>query len=139
MNKFLAILCFILPSLSGFASQEKYLGWQNVKITAKKDANLGEVTIEVETEGAHYRSVTITVFGKVHKLNKEDLDKLHGLPLESLRTTHEAGYESLGGRTLYLVFTKKEYERSTLISQRQGRITIPKNKPLNVSLMRKKV
>ena len=42
-------------------------------------------------------------------MSATDLAKLEGFPLSSLRTSHEAGYESLGGYTVHFRFDRTFY------------------------------
>ena len=69
----------------------------------------GETFIEVSKDKSGLKQFIIQAFGKKHVLSKEELNKLKDFPLSSLRTTHEAGYNILGGYTVAASFHKVYY------------------------------
>jgi hypothetical protein len=76
---------------------------------------------------------------KSHAVPKEMLEKLAEYPLSSLATTHEAGYERLGGHTVHFKLKRVDFttrvprESTVTLSVSKGRgITLsgPSQKPL---------
>jgi hypothetical protein len=123
------------------ASEEEHLVWQEVKITAPERKDTGKVVFSAKTdaEGQAYVSIEIEAFGKMHKVPKETLDKLAAYPLSGLATSHEAGYERLGGHTVHFKFKKLDFtadvprESTMTLSVSKGRgVTLsgPSQKPL---------
>lgn len=96
----LAIVAALLLGRAS-ASEEEYLPWVEVRVAGPERGDVGKVVFSATLEGDRYRSVSVDAFGRTLVLDKADLAKLDGLPLASLRITHEAGYERLGGHTVH--------------------------------------
>jgi hypothetical protein len=47
-----------------------------------------------------------TVFGREFTLSTDQIKLLADLPFNGVQLSFESGYEQLGGRTLYILFTK---------------------------------
>ena len=104
------LLCFIcLASLPAFASEEDSLGWTSAVIQCGKTQAAGDISCEIRTGEKGWEKFVIQAFGKPHALTESELTKLGGFPLASLRTTHEAGYEKLGGYTVHFRFDRTFY------------------------------
>lgn len=120
------------------ASEEEHLIWQEVKITSPERKDTGKVVFSAKTDGTAYLSVEIEAFGTSHAVPKEMLEKLADYPLSSLATTHEAGYERLGGHTVHFKFKRVDFtarvpmENTVTLSVNKGRgVTLsgPSQKP----------
>jgi hypothetical protein len=66
--------------------------------------------IFAKADGTRIASLTILAFGNTHTVAGEDLKKISAFPLSSIRITHEAGYEALGGYTVHLTFRRTYYD-----------------------------
>jgi hypothetical protein len=101
-----------------FASEEEFLDWTSVSVQVEETPGAGEISVSATVESGVWRSFTINAFGKIHALNEDELSGLSGFPLSSMRTTHEQGYEELGGYTVHFRFEKIFYsEEGELISE----------------------
>lgn len=103
-----------LALLSGmtFASEEEFLGWSSASVQLSGTRDAGQVCVNAAEESGTWSSFAISAFGKVHQLSDEELAMLSGFPLSSLRTTHEQGYEELGGYTIHFRFERTFYRPS---------------------------
>jgi hypothetical protein len=101
---FLAVVALFASVAS--ASEEEFLAWSEVTITAVQHEQTGRVTFTAEVRDDAWRKVEADAFGKKYTLSKEQCAKLSGFPLSSIRTTHEAGYKGIGGHTVYFKFSK---------------------------------
>lgn len=113
------------------ASEEEHLVWQEVKITSPERKDTGKVVFSAKTDGKAYLSIDIEAFGKSHAVPKEMLEKLADFPLSSLTTTHEAGYERLGGHMVH--FKLKRVDFTTRVP-RESTITLSITKGRGVTL-----
>jgi hypothetical protein len=99
----------ILSALGATASEEDSLGWTSAVIQCGKTPEAGDIACEIKTGEKGWDKFVIQAFGKTHTLSATDLAKLEGFPLSSLRTSHEAGYERLGGYTVHCRFDRTFY------------------------------
>ena len=132
------VISLSLTSVLG-ASEEESLFSTEVKIVFNADQTVPVVFTAKVSPGKHMETlgdcqeVTIEAFGKRHVLDKFQCAKLNGFPLSSLRVTHEAGYERIGGHTIH--FRMKNANDDTVIvsvSKGQGLREpeiLPKAKP----------
>jgi hypothetical protein len=88
-------------------------------------------TAKTDAEGTSYESIEIEAFGKLHKVPKEMLDQLSAYPLSGLATSHEAGYERLGGHMVHFKFKKLNF---TTRAPRESIMTISVSKGGGVTL-----
>src|SRR5262249_34492040 len=116
-----------------YASEEEFLPWSEVRIVAPEIKDVGTDVLSAKTDGEKYREMSVEAFGKRYALNKEQLDKLSGFPLSSLRTTHEAGYERLGGHTVYLQLKKLTYDGDRRQVEDRVVVSVSKGRGLAVS------
>lgn len=94
------------------ASEEGYLAWASATITVKckkEDTPAGPISFEIAQSDGVYSKLVIHAFAQEFKLSDEDLAKLKDFPIKSLQTTHEAGYESLGGYSVHCRFERTIY------------------------------
>jgi hypothetical protein len=109
------------------ASEEECLPWQEVRIVCAERAETGKVELMAIASTNGYRQVEIVAFGKKHTVPATDLAKLRGFPLAGLQTTHEAGYEELGGHTVHLRLKRENcvpggwVEETVVISVSRGK------------------
>jgi hypothetical protein len=103
------LVAAIIPAFAATASEEEFLGWTSAVIQCGKTAEAGDVSCEMKTGEKGWEKFIIQAFGKPHTLPATDLAKLAGFPLSSLRTTHEGGYEELGGYTVHFRFDRMVY------------------------------
>ncbi len=101
-----------------FASEEEFLDWTSAVVQVAETPEAGEIRVSATVEGGEWSGLAITAFGETHDLSDADLARLNGFPLSSLRTTHEQGYEELGGYTVHFRFDRTSYsEESELVSE----------------------
>lgn len=131
---------FLLATVLAFASwasasEEEIMGVNQAQVkTVSSSEQTGTAVFEAQTDGGEYKAVSISAFGKEFKLDKPQLEKLKGLPVSSLEVTHEAGYESLGGHTIYFKFKRQQIHPDTKKVLKTGvTISISKGKGLAVS------
>ena len=93
-----------LATLPAFASEEDTLQWTSVTIQCGLTPEAGDISFEARTGETGWAACTVRAFGKEYVLPEAALAKLKGFPLSSLETTHEAGYEELGGHTVHFRF-----------------------------------
>lgn len=103
------IVFLLLLSSATFASEEEFLNWTSASVQLSGTRGAGSVSINATLESGIWHSLAINAFGKVHQLSDEELAMLDGFPLSSLRTTHEQGYEELGGYTIHFRFERSFY------------------------------
>jgi hypothetical protein len=134
MRNFITIaavaLCF---GASALASEEDYLGWSEVRFVAKETPDTGRVALTAKVAELKLQSVTIEAFGKSLELSPKQIEKLAGLRADglSIRATHEAGYEALGGHTVYFKLRQVRGEGERLTETRVV-ISISNGKGLEV-------
>lgn len=107
-----AIVIMILTvfgTFDGSASEAEFLGWTSAAIQCGRTAEAGDIACEIKIGEKGWEKFSIQAFGKTHLLTEADLAKLNGFPLSSLHTTHEAGYERLGGYTVSFRFDRTFY------------------------------
>lgn len=66
----------------------------------------GPVTMSGKQDESGLSKLTITAFGKRFDLDAGQLSRIHGFHANGLQLSYEAGYEELGGRTIYIVVSK---------------------------------
>jgi hypothetical protein len=103
------LVAAIIPAFAATASEEEFLAWTSAVIQCGKTPEAGDISCEIKTGEKGWEKFVIQAFGKTHTLPATDLGKLTGFPLSSLRTTHEGGYEELGGYTVHFRFDRTSY------------------------------
>jgi hypothetical protein len=138
MRRFRTLAIILLVTSAACGSEEEFLAWSQVSITAVTREDTGRVTFTAELRDDAWRKVEAEAFGKKHSLSEAQCAKLAGFPLSSIRTTHEAGYPKLGGHTVYFKF-KKQFYRDTALVETEVIISISREKGLDVSEPRERV
>lgn len=95
-------ICFASAT---FASETEFLRWRKI-VLLFEDGN----SLEAEAQGAHCKSFKIKAYGEEFSFSPEDLEKIQGLPLSSLNTFSEAGYEETGGSQITLVLNSSYFQ-----------------------------
>jgi len=129
-----SILFVILLSISGlgFASKEGVLALYYFQINSLGIGKSGPVNVSGRQSRLGIEFLTVTAFGKVFRLNKEQLNGLQGGLLNGIQLTYERGYKELGGRTIYLQFTKGfttgNLQTILVVLSEDGKITVRHDK-----------
>ena len=95
-----------LATLPGIASEGDSLEWTSVIVQCGHTPEAGDISCEARTGEMGWAACTVRAFGKEYVLPEAALAKLKGFPLSSLETTHEVGYEELGGYTVHFRFAR---------------------------------
>ncbi len=110
---FLCALMLVNPAAQ--ASEEEFLSWSEVHLVSLDRPEMGRVAFTAQVREDRWRSVHTEAFGKRFSLDDEQCRQLAGFPLSSIKTTHEVGYEPLGGHTVYFRFKRSFYRNATLV------------------------
>jgi hypothetical protein len=114
------------------ASEEEILPWSEVRIVGPERKDTGTIVFSAKTAGDTFQEVRIEAFGKTFTVAKEDLPKLAGFPLNSLAITHEAGYEELGGHTVYFKMKRLFYDREKRLIEERIALSVSRGKGLSI-------
>jgi hypothetical protein len=115
--KKIAVALLLLVGVT-FASEEEFLDWTSASVQVAGTPEAGDISINATVGSGVWSSLTINAFGRTHVLGEDELAMLCGFPLSSMRTTHEQGYEELGGYTVHFRFERAFYtEESELVSE----------------------
>jgi hypothetical protein len=103
-----SILFAILFSFAGlgFASKEGVLALYTFHVESPGIGESGPVSVSGRQSKLGIDFLIVKAFGKVFQLNREQLNSLQGGSLNGIQLTYEGGYKELGGRTIYLQFSK---------------------------------
>ena len=132
------LLVFLIAGSAAHASEEEFLGWSEGRIVGIECDDVGRVTFSTEVRDDAWRNVEAEAFGKKFSLDAQQCERLRGFPLSSIRTTHEAGYEQLGGHTVYFSFRRTFYRDADMV-EADVVISISRGKGLVVSEPRERV
>jgi hypothetical protein len=116
----------------GFASQEQYLQWNEVRIVSPEAGDAGKVVFDAKVADGRLLEVTIEAFTKKYSVEEEDLRKLDGFPLSGLVITHEPGYAEFGGYTVHFKFRRTTCKEGKPI-QASIMVDVSKGKGLKIS------
>ena len=111
------LVCLLVAACAGSvaASEEESLPWSELRIVGPEREDTGRVVFVAEARDGGWRVARIEAFGRRFSLDREQQARLAGFPLSSVETTHEVGYELLGGHTVYFKFDKLEWRDDRLI------------------------
>jgi hypothetical protein len=115
------------------ASEEEFLEWSEVRIVAPERKDTGRVVFFAKTAEAKFAAIQIEAFGKKYEVEKEHLEKLAGFPLHSLATTHEAGYERLGGHTVHFKLKTIQYDPAGRLVEDRVVLSVSRGRGVAVS------
>jgi hypothetical protein len=88
------------------ASQEGVLVLGSFKIESPGLGESGPVVVSGRQGPSGFESLEIGAFGKTFTVTKPQLKEMQGGLVNGLQLSYERGYANLGGRTLYLRFSK---------------------------------
>jgi hypothetical protein len=114
-------LTTLLGASLALASQEGVLTFGTFRVESPGIGNSGVVTVAGRQGAQGVESLRIEAFGKRFDLSRDQLQALQGSMLNGLQLSYEGGYKELGGRTLYIVFSKGF--TSGVVSQRLVTVT----------------
>lgn len=123
---------------AALASEEEFLEWSEVRIIGIEREDTGRVTFSAQVQNDAWRKVEAAAFGKKYALDEQQCLRLTGFPLSSIKTTHEAGYEQLGGHTVHFRFRKFLYREATVVES-EVVVSISRVNGLHVSELRERV
>ena len=132
------LFAFLVAGSAAHASEEEFLGWSEVRIVGIERKDVGRVTFTAEVREDAWRKVEAEAFGKKFSLGAQQCERLRGFPLSSIKTTHEAGYEQLGGHTVHFKFRRTFYRDANRV-EADVVISISRGKGLVVSEPRERV
>lgn len=109
MKVTILFIVLVISTFAAVASEEEWLEWKSVVVQCGKTVEAGDISCDISIKGEEWEKFVIQAFEKSHTLTASDLKKLREFPLSSLRTSHEGGYESLGGHTVHFRFSRTFY------------------------------
>ncbi|MBI2307898.1 MAG: hypothetical protein HYU78_11415 [Rhodocyclales bacterium] len=104
-NLFLTFM-LLLSASPALASQEGALSLNSFQFSSLGISESGPVNLSGEKNHEVFVSLSVSAFGRTINLSKEQLAKLRPAFINGVSLSYEAGYKNLGGRTLYVIFTK---------------------------------
>jgi len=124
--RFLLLALLILSSITSSASEELVLGWNSVslKILGAKEA--GTVFLKIDCPEGVWKTFEFECFGKSYSLTEQELENLREFPLSSLNTTHEGGWEILGGYTIHFKFHRIYYDEEMNLVRKDVVVSVNK-------------
>jgi hypothetical protein len=126
-----AAVLFVASPASG--SEEDLISWSKVFVECEGTTETGKVSVNVEAAPNGYKYFRVTGFGKSFELDGQQLETLKGFPLDSLRTTHSAGYPRLGGHTISFSLRRTWYDEKKKLRQESAWVSITKGQGLRVA------
>ena len=101
-----AILLLALRTPAVLASQEGQFSCGSFSVASPGIGTSGPVVVAGDAERGAVFSLRVEAFGKRFVLGAELLAKLAGASPNGIQLSYEGGYPGLGGRTLYIVFSR---------------------------------
>ena len=114
-------------------SEEESLVWNDVRIVSPEREDTGKVVFAAKSANGRFETITIEAFGKTHVVDRDDLNKLSDFPLGSLRTTHEAGYERLGGHTIHFKMSYVKYDEQKRLFEHRVTLSVSKGRGIAIT------
>lgn len=121
-----ASILFLAPR--SHASEEEFLPWTEIRLTLGGNDQTGKLLFTASAREDKFKEIRIDAFGKQHNIPKEMLAKLTGFPLTSLATSHEAGFERLGGHMVHFKFKKVHVDKNRGAIETRIVLSVTKNK-----------
>jgi len=108
MKNFWLILILALVTLpSGvIASQEGLLSLNAFALESPGIGQSGPVKIAGAQSASGITLLRIEAFGKTFNIGPDQLQQLRGFNANGVQITYERGYVDLGGRTIYVIFSR---------------------------------
>jgi hypothetical protein len=88
------------------ASKEGVLTFDSFKIESSGIGDSGPVVLSGRQSPDGFENMEVNAFGKTFVFTEAKLKLLRGSPVNGMQLSYEHGYAELGGRTLYLLFSK---------------------------------
>jgi hypothetical protein len=122
------MLLLALATISNVnASQEGALVLGSFKVESPGIGSSGPVIVS-GTQGKGITSLRVEAFGKQFDLTPDQLKSLQRVSANGLQLSYEGGYEELGGRTIYLIFTtgftRQVIQRTFVIITESGSVKV---------------
>ena len=121
------MIALAISTIAAMASEEELLGWTSAVVQCGKTPEAGDVSCDIKIGGDEWEKFVIQAFGTTHTLAASDLKKLKEFPLSSLRTSHEVGYERLGGHTVHFRFNRTFYNSDKKLLNQIIYVSVTKN------------
>lgn len=126
----LAALVFGVAS-SSYASQEGILAFSSFRLESNGIGSSGKIKVEgKQNDKAQIVELKIRAFGKDYVVPPEKLGQLSEQRSNGVRISYEAGYEGLGGRTVYIQlqmgFTSHTVKNALITITESGKIEVSK-------------
>ena len=102
-NMLLFVVSMVLLASNSYASKERILALSNFRVESTGVGESGAVVVTGSQTSSGIASIRVDAFGKSFLLSKNDLEKLQGVIVNGIQISYEAGYQDLGGRTIYLL------------------------------------
>lgn len=108
MTRLLALIIALLSlgAPAANASQEGQLSFGAFSVASPGIGESGPIVVNGEANRGAILSLHIAAFGKEIALAPEHLAKLADASPNGIQLSYEGGYRGLGGRTLYIVFSR---------------------------------
>lgn len=132
LNVILGLLLISLSAGGARASEEDYLEWQAIKIDCFENSQTGKVKISARIAGRGIAAFTVTAFGREYEVPRDGLARIKDYPLNSLRTSHEAGYPQLGGHVVYARMRRSVRDKDGKPRTEEALVSVNKEKGLSV-------
>jgi len=105
------VLLFVVFTVATVcASEEEFAIWSSAEIATVEIPRVGRVSVSAKTDSGRISRLVIVAFDRTHNVVGDDLKRIADFPLSSMRLTHEAGYEILGGYTVHLKLRRSYYD-----------------------------
>jgi hypothetical protein len=102
----LFFFCVLLCTTSLYASQEGVIPFDTFKVESRGIGESGPVVVSGRQNEHGFESLEVIAFGKTFQITQAQLKELQDGLMNGLQLSYEYGYKNLGGRTLYLRFSK---------------------------------
>jgi len=107
MNRLFLIILVSTCSLFANASQEGVLSFSEFTIKSTGIGKSGAVEIVgTKNEDGVFSSIRVSAFGKMFSFPEKILIQIPAVNQNGIQLTYEAGYRTLGGKTIYIQFQK---------------------------------
>ncbi|MBL4781298.1 MAG: hypothetical protein JKX92_03560 [Porticoccaceae bacterium] len=107
MNRLLLTVLALSLAFFANASQEGVLSFSEFSIKSRGIGKSGTVEIiGTKNEKGTFSSITVSAFGKMYSFPEDILSQISAINQNGIQLTYEAGYRSLGGKTIYIQFQK---------------------------------
>lgn len=106
VRTFLVAATFMFASPLAFSSKEGILSWSEFTISSQGIDSSGPVKVSGTQSSAGVLRFKVEAFGRVFVAPSNAIQELRGFSANGLSLSYEAGYKEVGGRTVYLIFSR---------------------------------